>query len=78
VGGKTAVNLARGNSKNMAGAFHQPALVLIDPGLLDTLLGWCGRGDAEEIKSAGHPPTGRCLRAGGRLRPRGRGGIIAR
>jgi len=35
VGGKTAVALAAG--KNLAGAFHQPALVLIDPATLATL-----------------------------------------
>lgn len=35
VGGKTAVDLAQG--KNLVGAFHQPALVLIDPNTLDTL-----------------------------------------
>jgi 3-dehydroquinate synthase len=35
VGGKTAVDLPQG--KNLAGAFHQPALVLIDPDTLDTL-----------------------------------------
>lgn len=35
VGGKTAVNLAGG--KNMAGAFHQPVAVMIDPGALATL-----------------------------------------
>ncbi|WP_106639110.1 3-dehydroquinate synthase [Allosphingosinicella vermicomposti] len=35
VGGKTAVNMAAG--KNLAGAFHQPSLVLIDPALLTTL-----------------------------------------
>ncbi len=35
VGGKTAINSAAG--KNLVGAFHQPALVLIDPNLLDTL-----------------------------------------
>ncbi len=35
VGGKTAINAAAG--KNLVGAFHQPALVLIDPDLLDTL-----------------------------------------
>lgn len=35
VGGKTAINSRAG--KNLVGAFHQPALVLIDPGLLDTL-----------------------------------------
>ncbi|MES2986427.1 MAG: 3-dehydroquinate synthase [Pseudomonadota bacterium] len=35
VGGKTAINSGAG--KNLVGAFHQPALVLIDPNLLDTL-----------------------------------------
>ena len=35
VGGKTGINVAAG--KNLVGAFHQPALVLIDPAWLDTL-----------------------------------------
>ncbi len=35
VGGKTAINVTAG--KNMVGAFHQPAFVLIDPDCLDTL-----------------------------------------
>jgi 3-dehydroquinate synthase len=35
VGGKTAINSAAG--KNLVGAFHQPALVLIDPEILSTL-----------------------------------------
>jgi 3-dehydroquinate synthase len=35
VGGKTGINAAGG--KNMVGAFHQPAAVLIDPSTLDTL-----------------------------------------
>ena len=35
VGGKTAINSARG--KNLIGAFHQPVLVVADTALLDTL-----------------------------------------
>jgi 3-dehydroquinate synthase len=35
VGGKTGINTRHG--KNLVGAFHQPALVLADIGLLDTL-----------------------------------------
>jgi 3-dehydroquinate synthase len=35
VGGKTGINTEAG--KNLVGAFHQPALVLIDPECLDTL-----------------------------------------
>ncbi len=35
IGGKTGVNLETG--KNLAGAFHQPLAVLIDPGVLATL-----------------------------------------
>ncbi len=35
VGGKTGINTAQG--KNLAGAFHQPSLVLADTSLLDTL-----------------------------------------
>lgn len=35
VGGKTAVDLPQG--KNLCGAFHQPALVIIDPDVLDSL-----------------------------------------
>ncbi len=35
VGGKTAINAAAG--KNLVGAFHQPAAVIIDPDLLATL-----------------------------------------
>jgi 3-dehydroquinate synthase len=37
IGGKTGVNLLQG--KNLVGAFHQPAAVLIDPSLLATLNG---------------------------------------
>ncbi len=51
VGGKTAVNLKAG--KNLAGAFHQPSLVLCDPELLDTLTDEVFRcGCAEVIKTA--------------------------
>ncbi len=51
VGGKTAVNLKAG--KNLAGAFHQPSLVLCDPELLDTLTEEVFRcGCAEVIKTA--------------------------
>lgn len=51
VGGKTGVNLAEG--KNLLGAFHQPALVLVDPGVLATLPGREFReGFAEVIKHA--------------------------
>ena len=35
VGGKTAINTSAG--KNLIGAFHQPAMVLIDPAVLDSL-----------------------------------------
>jgi len=35
VGGKTAINVSAG--KNLVGAFHQPSLVLIDPGVLNSL-----------------------------------------
>ncbi len=51
VGGKTAVNLRAG--KNLAGAFHQPSLVLCDTELLDTLSDEVFRcGCAEMIKTA--------------------------
>ena len=50
VGGKTAVNLSEG--KNLAGAFHQPIKVIIDPGLFDTLPSDVYRqGLAEAIKA---------------------------
>ncbi len=49
VGGKTAVDLPQG--KNLVGAFKQPALVLIDPSVLDTLPGEeIASGMAELIK----------------------------
>ncbi|GAA5482294.1 3-dehydroquinate synthase [Haloferula sargassicola] len=51
VGGKTGINLKQG--KNLVGAFHQPALVLIDPLTLRTLPGREFReGFAEVIKHA--------------------------
>ena len=46
VGGKTAVNHAVG--KNLIGAFHQPAAVLIDPQTLATLPGALVRGGLAE------------------------------
>ncbi len=49
VGGKTAINTRAG--KNLVGAFHQPALVLIDPQVLDTLPAReLGAGYAEVVK----------------------------
>lgn len=49
IGGKTAINLAAG--KNLAGAFHQPALIWRDARLLDTLPAEIFRdGMAEVIK----------------------------
>jgi 3-dehydroquinate synthase len=49
VGGKTAINTAAG--KNLVGAFHQPALVQIDPTTLDTLSRRdLGAGYAEIVK----------------------------
>jgi 3-dehydroquinate synthase len=49
VGGKTAINTAAG--KNLIGAFHQPAHVLIDPDTLDTLpRREVGAGYAEVVK----------------------------
>ena len=57
IGGKTAINVA---AKNDVGAFWQPAAVLCDPSLLETLPAreWAG-GMAEVVKTA--------LLAGGRL-----------
>jgi len=51
VGGKTGVNLAIG--KNLVGSFHQPAAVLIDPSLLDTLPEREYRAGLYEILKAG-------------------------
>jgi 3-dehydroquinate synthase len=49
VGGKTAINVAAG--KNLIGAFHQPALVVIDPTTLATLpRRELGAGYAEVVK----------------------------
>ncbi|MEG3175639.1 3-dehydroquinate synthase [Sphingomonas sp. RB3P16] len=49
VGGKTAINSRAG--KNLVGAFHQPALVLIDPNVLATLpLRQVRAGYAEVVK----------------------------
>ena len=50
VGGKTGTNLPHG--KNLCGAFHQPALVIMDPDVLDTLPGHVfSEGMAEAIKA---------------------------
>lgn len=51
VGGKTAINLARG--KNLVGTFHQPRAVFADIGTLDTLeeTEWCS-GLGEVLKTA--------------------------
>ncbi len=51
VGGKTAVDLAAG--KNLAGAFHQPAAVLIDPDTLATLPARQRRAGLAEVVKAG-------------------------
>lgn len=49
VGGKTAIDLRAG--KNLAGAFHQPSLVLCDPNALNTLTSeFFADGSAEVIK----------------------------
>ena len=58
VGGKTGVDL--GTGKNLAGAFHQPECVLIDPDVLKTLPeAQIDEGKAEIVKHA--------VLAGGRL-----------
>ncbi len=51
VGGKTGVNLPRG--KNLVGAFHQPAGVLIDPDVLATLPERDFRGGLAEVVKYG-------------------------
>jgi 3-dehydroquinate synthetase len=51
VGGKTAVDLAAG--KNLAGAFHQPAGVLVDPALLTTLAARHRRAGLAEVVKLG-------------------------
>ena len=51
VGGKTAIDLAAG--KNMAGAFHQPAGVLVDPDTLATLSPRQRRSGLAEVVKAG-------------------------
>lgn len=49
VGGKTAVNLK--NGKNLAGAFHQPSIVIIDPDTFKTLeKDYYNDGTAEAVK----------------------------
>ena len=51
VGGKTGVNLAAG--KNLAGVFHHPAAVLMDPEILETLPDREWRAGYAEIVKAG-------------------------
>jgi 3-dehydroquinate synthase len=51
IGGKTGVNLVSG--KNLMGSFHQPAAVLIDPSVLDTLPEREYRAGLYEIVKAG-------------------------
>jgi 3-dehydroquinate synthase len=51
IGGKTGVNLVSG--KNLAGSFHPPCAVLIDPGLLDSLPEREYRAGMYEILKAG-------------------------
>ncbi len=64
-GGKTGVDLPEG--KNYAGAYHQPAAVLVDPGMLETLpAAELAAGYAEVLKTA--------LIAGGPLWERVRAG----
>jgi shikimate kinase/3-dehydroquinate synthase len=61
IGGKTAIDIPQG--KNLVGAFHWPARVVIDEALLATLPERERRqGEAERIKTellAGHPLDGR-------------------
>jgi 3-dehydroquinate synthase len=51
VGGKTAIDLEGG--KNLAGAFHQPALVVADPELLSTLPARQRRAGLAEVAKMG-------------------------
>ena len=51
VGGKTAIDLAAG--KNLVGAFHQPAGVLVDPDLLATLPARQRRNGLAEVVKTG-------------------------
>lgn len=51
IGGKTAINLAAG--KNLAGTFHQPRLVLLDPEFLATLPRRERRQGLAEVAKAG-------------------------
>ena len=51
VGGKTAVDLAAG--KNLVGAFHQPAGVLVDPDTLETLPARQRRSGLAEVVKTG-------------------------
>ena len=60
VGGKTAINLDRG--KNLPGAFHQPAGVLVDPDLLATLPRRALRAGLAEVVKMGMAVEGSLFR----------------
>jgi 3-dehydroquinate synthase len=77
VGGKTAVNLAAG--KNLAGAFHQPSAVVIDPDVLGTLPPQVlADGVSEAIKTGAIADRGLFDQLMAGYRPADAGRVIAR